>query len=106
MINKNTAATKNVPKKIAKVLSNEVIRIVFLIKTFPNPKKIPPTIARKSYFPIRKKFSSAKNVVSNGPTIKIRKAPAIAIAIAINDVSVGFSLIKITAKIEAQMGIR
>ena len=106
MINKNIAATRNVPKKIAKVFSKEVILVVFLIKTFPNPKKTPPTIARKSSFPILKKFSTEKNVTLHGSKIKIRKAPAIAIEIAINDVNVGFSLIKIAAKIEAQIGIR
>ena len=91
---------------MAKVFSNEVILVVFLIKTFPNPKKIPPIIARKSSLPILKKFSTETNAVPHGSKIKIRKAPAIAIAIAISDISVGISLIKITAKIEAQIGIR
>ena len=65
LINKNTAATKNVPKKIEKFF-NEVILVVFLIKTFPNPKKSLQLLQENLPFQYLKNFQLKRYVVLHG----------------------------------------
>ena len=90
LINKNTAATKNVPKKIAKVFCNEVILVVFELKHFLIQKKFLQLLQANLPFRYLKNFQERNECFTPWVKIKIKKAPAIAITIATNDMSVGF----------------